>query len=380
MFNFLKKQPVEFYILVIVPIIWITALIIFNPVFLSNLRILTLQSAGFYAFFGGPFFQLGFFILYNYLIAKACFFLKDLWQLKRAKQKISFAFFYPHLKSWALIFLPIGLAGFVNSLAATSLSLAPADKVAAASVLINQWDYKIFGVYTAFWIQQFSGWLTDVLLINAYIGLTAILPAIFLGLLIFKKTRFRQFMLAILIAPMLGYPFWYIWPAVSPNEMFRYNVTKTVVPANIQNEIASFSLTEKQKEFDDSIEDFWIDKTGNTFAVTAFPSMHAAWGIIAAYFGVLLWKPLAIILIPWAILNSLGAIYTFQHYGVDMILGTIVGILAIAIAIFLLRFEKKYLCPKPQTFLMIDTFQNDCRSFIKFLRNFFFKILKMPTE
>lgn len=367
MFNFLKKQTIEIYVLVILPLVWIAALIVFNPYFWPNFKTSSAKSLGFYAFFGGPFYKLAFLFLYNYLVVKACLFLKDLWQAESKKEKISSANLSGHLKSWLLVFLPISITGLANGLATWNLSWAPAEKVALASFLANNWDYKVFGVYPAFWLQKFSGLIADTILINAYQGLTIVFPVIFFNLLMFKKVWFRQFALATLMAPMIAYPFWRFWPTISPNEMFRYNITKSEIPASIQNELKLINFTETQEKFDRHVEDFWIDKTGRTFAVTAFPSMHAAWGIISAYFGILLWKPLAIILIPWAIFNSLGAVYTLQHYGVDMIAGTLVGVLTIFIAIFLVRFEKKYLTSTPDVFLMIDTFQKDCRSLIEIL-------------
>lgn len=381
MFNFLKKQHVEFYVLIVVPLAWITALIILNPAFLDNLKTATLQSVGFYAFFGGPFYELAFLLFYNYLIIKACLFLKDWWLTRQnfskenlgwqARIKINSENFYWHLKCWVFVFLPISITSLANGLAIWDLSQVAPEKVAQASLIINEWDYQIFGVYLVFWLQKFNGWLMDFVLINAYQGLTIVFPIIFFSLLMFKKNLFRQFTLAALMAPMIAYPFWRAWPAISPSGIFRHNITKSVIPADIKNEIAAFSLTEKQKVFDQSLEDFWIDKTGRTFAITSFPSMHAAWGIISTYFGILLWRPLAIILIPWVILNSFGAIYVLQHYGVDMPAGTIVGILAIIIAGFLLRLEKKYLSPSPQVFLMIDVFQKDCRNLIGIIKKAF---------
>ncbi|MBI2591240.1 MAG: hypothetical protein HYW34_01010 [Candidatus Brennerbacteria bacterium] len=86
-----------------------------------------------------------------------------------------------------------------------------------------------------------------------------------------------------------------------------------------------------------------------------------AWGLIIAYFSIFLWRPLGIVMIFWSLLNALGALYTLQHYAVDLILGAFIGMFAIITADLLMKFEKKYLNADSELFSFIDMAQKDIR-------------------
>ena len=115
----------------------------------------------------------------------------------------------------------------------------------------------------------------------------------------------------------------------------------------------------------------WSDPKNASFAVTSFPSMHAAWGIILAYFGAALWWPFGIFLIPWAFLNFVSTVYTLQHFAVDAFSGAAAAMIAIALVYILLKFERRYYTGRYRPFLIIDMIQADVRSLFGFFRSSF---------
>ncbi|WP_460994690.1 phosphatase PAP2 family protein, partial [Staphylococcus aureus] len=68
----------------------------------------------------------------------------------------------------------------------------------------------------------------------------------------------------------------------------------------------------------DRMEKYWVDTEGVSMAITTFPSMHAAWGVIVAVIAIELFPPLFLVVVPWFILELIGAVYTMQHYAVDI--------------------------------------------------------------
>ena len=95
-------------------------------------------------------------------------------------------------------------------------------------------------------------------------------------------------------------------------------------------------------EFEKEVHIIDTNPNNNILPISTFPSMHAAWGIVIAYAGVILWPPLGIILIPWAIINGIGAVYILEHYSVDIFLGVFIALISIIITELLFNLENKY--------------------------------------
>ncbi|MCX6757571.1 MAG: phosphatase PAP2 family protein [Candidatus Nomurabacteria bacterium] len=96
--------------------------------------------------------------------------------------------------------------------------------------------------------------------------------------------------------------------------------------------------------------------------MSTFPSMHAAWGIIACVALIEIWGPLAIIAIPWIIAELIGTMYTLEHYAVDVILGIIIGFFALWITKRLLKFEKQYFVDHYNLFSIFEHLEKHYRN------------------
>jgi membrane-associated phospholipid phosphatase len=205
-------------------------------------------------------------------------------------------------------------------------------------------DKEIFRDIPQLWIQQFSKiHFVDYLLIESYCTLCFFLAVVFLGLLLFNKKDFRKLILAFFIAPFLAMPFWYVLPAVSPDDMYRKNLysLKSILP--IQKQFEETSKGEKLSAFLNFLEQMDTDKTKKGHPlISTNPSMHVAWGEIITYYSIILWWPLCFVFMPWLILNIISTVYTMQHYVIDLPCGLICGAIAIIITNSLFKFEKKY--------------------------------------
>lgn len=326
----LKQQPLETCLLIIVPLTLAAVLEIINPAFLSNPKTEISPLVIFFSLLaanGGIVFLFLVAMLSTYLVIKfiGARLTGDLHQLK----KIPWLLF-------STIYLLVMLSGF-SSLSTLIVryhlftSSSPGDIASASNSLMN-WDYKIFGFYPPLWLQNFArySWL-DTTLILAYGSLALALTSTMFFLAIGSTALFRRFVIALFFALFLSLPFWYALPALTPDEMYRQNILRSTAPADIQTHLYQFSLSSTnliQHLTTRSLS----QPAYHAYAVSSFPSLHASWGIIIAYFCLRLWYPLGLFLVPWSILNLLGTVYTTQHYAVDTLFGVVIAIVAIIFA------------------------------------------------
>jgi membrane-associated phospholipid phosphatase len=65
------------------------------------------------------------------------------------------------------------------------------------------------------------------------------------------------------------------------------------------------------------------------YFITSFPSPHVAWGVLIVWFGIELYRRSAVLLVPWGLLNCIGAVFLLQHYAVDAVAGIVVAVAAV---------------------------------------------------
>jgi membrane-associated phospholipid phosphatase len=262
------------------------------------------------------------------------------------------------------IIIVVSAALFFIAVAVMMLSTRSAQVVEQASIALTQVDYAIFGVYSFFWLQQFPA-LAPVM-IQAYRLLNTLLPLVFLFLLVFRQDLFRQFIMSAVMAVIISIPVWYAVPAISPDELWRQNILHTPIPPAIQTELER-PLAPELAEYLGYWQDKWSRAENNYWAITSFPSMHAAWGVIIAYYGTLLWWPLGIVLIPWATLNGIATVYTIQHYAIDPIFGIVTACIAIIAVGSLMRLEKRYYTGKYPEFYVGKALQADIQFLLAYV-------------
>lgn len=352
--KFVKKFPVEWLIILILLIFVGFGWFVF---FLRNISYPIFDvinpTAFLSDFFGGSYFNLPFIIIAFYFIAKfAVIFIvnnfRSFFSKQNQKLKLPLDYFRESKALWydtlfTFLFLGISLALlsiFVKLLFVTALP----EKIIENSNLFLNLDYRIFGSHFMFLVYGwFSSEFLEKITIYSYLNLFIILSGLFFILFFSKnKNLFRRFLFAFFISAIISLPFSFVFPALAPQHMFNKNILSVEVPPDVKNQFESITPSLTFNRFLNDTDSFWIDPESKFYAITAFPSMHAAWGIAALLIAFLIHPILGIILLPWCFFNLVGTVYTFQHYAVDTFAGIIVGVFAFFISGWLLRIEKNY--------------------------------------
>lgn len=348
--KFLRSQPVETYILLLLPCLILIASLVFSSTTSGFGIAATLKVMLMSFLLGGDYLAAAFVLLYIYLLGRLLF--------RRPESRTTFLI---GVRSWLYLSIMIGVATAVTAVIVGWLSVVPPQQMIAASEKLMALDKMIFGLYPPFWLHQVQlNTFIDTLLVYSYRAIGVFTALVLLALAGGHRTLFRQYLLAFFMVTLLALPFWQMLPAIAPNEMYRQNILENPIPASLQNSISIENrLTPPFQQYLEKLEQTNIDPERTVFSTTTFPSMHAAWGVLIAYFGTMLWWPLGIVLIPWALTNAVSAVYVLEHYGVDAIGGILLAILAIIISRVLLVLEKKYHSAGWQPFYVIDILCED---------------------
>lgn len=306
--------------------------------------------------FGGAYFKFLFFIVIAFVLAKFIFIFATYFYraiIMGGTEKIkSPAEFYAVSKDAIndilMTFLIIGLSLAILSPAIRILFFsADPIKTGLVSEALMEIDLKIFGDYPVFFLQGLSKFpIIEKAIIISYKHLFTIASLLFI-LLFFSKMKwaFRRLIFSFFICAIISFPFWFMAPAISPQSMYGKNILGTLpgrISPDITANLASIKRSESLTGFIVKADKFWIDESGESLAVSTNPSLHAAWGVVVIFFAFVFSPILGIVLLPWFVMNTLGTVYTFQHYGIDVILGILVGGLALILTDLIFRLEKKY--------------------------------------
>lgn len=219
---------------------------------------------------------------------------------------------------------------------------SPLELARNDQLLMNA-DRVIFGAYVPYWFGNKANPLQGVFsflssaLIYAYNSLTLVLGFVFLLALFKNGGLFYKMALAFALTTFLSLPFWYALPALTPLNGYTDNILRAPIPAPIKRYVSSYQYSAPLAAYLAWPRSFQKDYGKQFFDATTIPSMHVAWATVALYFGIQALPVLGLVLIPYFILNFIGAIYTLQHYAVDTIAGMLVAVAGIILAIFLSR-------------------------------------------
>lgn len=148
-----------------------------------------------------------------------------------------------------------------------------------------------------------------------------------------KKTLL-QFSATFLLANLIGFTVYYIYPAAPPWYVFYHGVeTNFSIPGNAAqllrfDDIINFPLFANM-----------YNKNANVFA--AIPSLHAAYPVVLLYFGFKKrHKWLSVLFLIDVIGIWYAAVYSMHHYIIDVILGSFCAIIAIFVFDYVLMKTK----------------------------------------
>ncbi len=362
MMRFLHRQPIEFFVLVIAPFVALVALIAVRPVTLSTIDLPTLRSLVFLLFFGDLAFVLAFALVYFYCFGKI---------FHHCAQTLCgrTSSLLPFLKSLAYTVACLGSYTALTGVIIGAVSAQSPARILAANATLERWDAAFFDAQPLVTLQAFSLFpAIDVALVVVYKNLALVLSLLAL-ILLFYKSLFRKFILSFALASFFSIPLWYAFPAISPDEMYRKNIFDVKSELPVQNQLARTELSAPLLGFLQSIDGYWSSPATHRFAITSFPSMHVAWGVLIAYFATVLWWPLGAIAIPYALVNAASTVYTLQHYAVDGIAGVFVALLAIILAHYCLALERRYYVDTGWQFAALDIIKEDSFAMLTIVRD-----------
>ena len=251
-----------------------------------------------------------------------------------------------HLLSIFFIILLISFVAYSLALL-TNLLFKVADPVKTGQFgnIALSWDKSIFTTNPGVWmIDKFTGTFLESILLWVYNSIFAVLAVVLLASFFFNKQSFRRLILSFFIAWMIALPLWFLFPTVSPDLMFRLNKLNMANAAETKS-FNNFNPSPELKnnlDFQEQVHIINEDPTKRLLPTSTVPSMHAVWGVLIAYAGITLSPWFGIFLVPWALLNGVGAVYILEHFSVDIFFGFFIAFVAIIITEILLRFEKKY--------------------------------------
>jgi hypothetical protein len=227
-----------------------------------------------------------------------------------------------------------------------------------ASDLLMHMDKFIFGMYPPFFLNTLHipgaiSWF--IVAVYMYIPF---LFGILLTFLFCTHTRFfRSCFLALGMATVLSLPFWIIFPGIAPNEIYRHNTLDRSALLPDGKDMRDMVLAPHVSETLAKIEAMWIDKSGKSFSVTTFPSMHVIWATFFLFYLYRMHRYSLFATLPLYVANAIGTMLLLEHYAVDVLLGIPIAFLAIYIAERLLRFESSYFVDRLGLLAIFDAVQ-----------------------
>ena len=211
------------------------------------------------------------------------------------------------------------------------------------SVAFIHADKALFGVYVPFWFHNTANGLREPLLalgmffIQAYKILWLVLSLLFIIVICVDTKKFYIMCLTFGLSLLLAFPSWKMFPAVSPQQAFLDRIVETPMPPEVQAYLTTYQPNADLNDLQDYIRKIRGNISGGFISVTAMPSMHITWSNLAVYFAVITWPPLALVIIPYHILNVIGTVFTAQHYLVDSLGGLVDATISILLVKLLVR-------------------------------------------
>jgi membrane-associated phospholipid phosphatase len=186
--------------------------------------------------------------------------------------------------------------------------------------LLLRWDTALFGTTPAVIFDSFiRGWLTQAMVAAYFLHL--VLPPV-MGLLWYRRdlTIFRQFLLSVLIAGIIGSQGYALMPAIGPGIAFPSLFRHSLSGAMYQNITGLMDAARTPRD--------------------AFPSLHVAISSIVLWYAWRRGRTAFALVLPLVIANWISTLYLRYHYMADVLAGWVTAALAIALAILILRLEK----------------------------------------
>ena len=355
--KYLASLPLETYCLIVVPCIGIMYM------FLTGVLEASLQTIIFYVLFGSEFILIAVNLLYLYFLVKILYVFFESVYFKEKRKGVfgiikNLLGYQVHFTLMLVVsFLFINF--FLNALSTFSAR----SRILWATGKVAQYDYWLFGRDVLFWldavINAYGGPAVSFFLMYFYMSLDVILPVFLLFLFFKNRVLAKKFLLFFFLVQFLSMPLWLFFPTIDPSAMYVGNILQEERPERIVQQVQGYAPAKNVDLFQKA---YFYDygRVNNYLAVTAFPSMHTAWGFGMMIYAILLFWPLGLFFVPWFIMEITGAVYVGQHYVVDILLGIVIAVATYFLVEILSALEKRYYRGK-DSFFIIEVLQEDAR-------------------
>ena len=237
----------------------------------------------------------------------------------------------------------VGFAGgYAAALSALFRNFSKEAMISASDLLLG-FDKAIFGVHPPFFLHTLGiPSMMQTVIADSYVYLAHVLGLCFAYSFFTRRQLLREFFLALVISTYIAFPFWILFPAIAPLEMYRGNIFSRTLSPEIIEENARLAFSPFALHRIDQVDHMWLDIKQQSFSVSSFPSMHVTWATIILYVAYAIRRWLGAILSIFYLTNFVATLFLLEHYAVDSLLGIIVGTLAIVLAKYVLRLETHY--------------------------------------
>lgn len=197
------------------------------------------------------------------------------------------------------------------------LAIEPHDRDGALLAI----DRRILGETPSVWMQSWaSGQLTNVLAFCYFMHL--VLPPIVAALWYRRDVRvFREFLLSILVAGIIGSIGYLLVPAIGPGLAYPQLFTRTLNGSLYHPLIDAIDRVRAPRD--------------------VFPSLHVAVSGLVLWYGARRGKLAFVILLPLVIGNWVSTMYLRYHYAVDVVAGALLVPLSVFVTQKLLAAEAR---------------------------------------
>ncbi len=203
----------------------------------------------------------------------------------------------------------------------------------------TQWildiEVSMFGFLPEYHIQNIPAFFERVI-VYSYGYLTLIGSLIFIACVILKKDfLLKRFLVSCYFASAVSIPFWFFVPILPPTVYIDHGIANQEVRLEGVDNTYDYSdfLSGKIQKYNE----MWISGDSSFYAVSSFPSLHAALGIIFSFYFVILLPSIRLVTYIWLVGNTIGTYYLLQHFLLDTVFGVVVGACVVVLVEFLFR-------------------------------------------
>ena len=211
--------------------------------------------------------------------------------------------------------------------------------------LIDSWlmeiDKSLFGFYPFLGSYGQIPFFENLapLIVYSYVCLGLVMGGVWIIFYLSQNRKFlSQYILATSLVVVIALPLWFSFPALTPQNRYLDNVYSQEISLSVRELIRNYQPNKYVLDFQKKVR----LEPGEAAGVNTVPSMHVAWAVIIVYYLFQFKRKTIFWALPWSLFSTFGALYLAEHYFIDVLAALPVAVVAILLANYLVKIEKKY--------------------------------------